>query len=79
MSNTKLNPLSVIAQKEHLRVAMQLHSLFTASIILAEPTLNASTWRERKWNTSFSVQAVAEVFPPPKVYTALGRKPIQID
>ena len=33
MNNTKLSRLSVNAQEEHLSVAMQLHSLYTASII----------------------------------------------
>ena len=33
MSNTKLSRLTVNAQEEHLSVAMQLHSLYTASII----------------------------------------------
>ena len=36
-------------------------------------------WRKRKSNTSLSAQAVAEMFPPPKKYTALGRKPVQVD
>ena len=36
-------------------------------------------WRKRKSNTSLSAQAVAEMFPPPKKYTALGRKPAQVD
>ena len=36
-------------------------------------------WRKSKSNTSLSAQAVAEMFPPPKKYTALGRKPVQVD
>ena len=36
-------------------------------------------WRKTKSNTSLSAQAVAEMFPPPKKYTALGRKPVQVD
>ena len=36
-------------------------------------------WRKTKSNTSLSAQAVAEMFPPPKKYTALGRKPAQVD
>ena len=36
-------------------------------------------WRKRKSNTSLSAQAVAEMFPQPKKYTALGRKPVQVD
>ena len=36
-------------------------------------------WRKRKSSTSLSAQAVAEKCPPPKKYTALGRKPVQDD
>ena len=36
-------------------------------------------WRKTKSNTSLSAQAVAEMFHPPKKYTALGRKPVQVD
>ena len=36
-------------------------------------------WRKRKANTSLSTQAVTEMFPPPKVYSALSRKPTQAD
>ena len=36
-------------------------------------------WRKRKSNTSLSTQAVTEMFPPPKKYSALSRKPTQAD
>lgn len=36
-------------------------------------------WRKRKSNTSLSTQAVTEMFPPPKRYSALSRKPTQAD
>ncbi|XP_067039593.1 uncharacterized protein [Acropora muricata] len=36
-------------------------------------------WRKRKANTSLSTQAVTEMFPPPKKYSALSIKPIQAD
>ena len=36
-------------------------------------------WRKRKSNTSLSSQAVAEMFPPPKKYIPLSRKPTEID
>ena len=36
-------------------------------------------WRKRKANTSLSTQAVTEMFPPPKKYSALSRKPTQAD
>ena len=36
-------------------------------------------WRKRKSNTSLSSQAVAEMFPPPKKYIPLLRKPTEID
>ena len=36
-------------------------------------------WRKRKSNTSLSTQAVSEMFPPPKKYAALLRKPTQAD
>ena len=36
-------------------------------------------WQKRKSNTSLSTQAVREMFPPPKKYSALSRKPTQAD
>ena len=36
-------------------------------------------WRKQKANTSLSTQAVTEMFPPPKKYSALSRKPTQAD
>ncbi|XP_044169920.1 uncharacterized protein LOC122953987 [Acropora millepora] len=36
-------------------------------------------WRKRKANTSLSTQAVTEMFPPPKKYSALSIKPTQAD
>ena len=36
-------------------------------------------WRKREANTSLSAQAVTEMFPPPKKYTASLRKPTQAD
>lgn len=36
-------------------------------------------WRKRKSSTSLSTQAVTEMFPPPKKYSALSRKPTQAD
>ena len=36
-------------------------------------------WRKRKANTSLSTQAVTEMFPPPKKYSALSTKPTQAD
>ena len=36
-------------------------------------------WRKRKANTSLSTQAVTKLFPPPKKYSALSRKPTQTD
>ena len=36
-------------------------------------------WWKQKSNTSLSTQAVTEMFPPPKKYSALSRKPTQAD
>ncbi|XP_067047822.1 uncharacterized protein [Acropora muricata] len=36
-------------------------------------------WRKRKANTLLSTQAVTEMFPPPKKYSALSIKPTQAD
>ena len=41
----------------------------------SQPDLN----RRRMPNTSLSTQAVTEMFPPPKKYSALSRKPTQAD
>ena len=54
-------------------------ALFTHGIHNLSRTDVECQWRKRKSNTSLSAQAVAEMFPPPKKYTALGRKPVQVD
>ena len=36
-------------------------------------------WRKRKSSATLSLQAVSEMFPPPKKYTPLSRKPTDID
>ena len=36
-------------------------------------------WRKRKSSASLSSQAVSEMFPPPKKYTPLSRKPTDVD
>lgn len=36
-------------------------------------------WRKQKSNTLLSTQAVTQMFPPPKRYSALSRKPTQAD
>ena len=54
--------------------ALFIHGIYNLSRTYVE-----CQWRKRKSNTSISTQAVSEMFPLPKKYTALLRKLTQAD
>ena len=54
--------------------ALFIHGLYNVS-----RTDVQCQWRKRKSNASLSNKAVSELFPPPKSYCALNRKPTQAD
>ena len=70
------NLLSANALEDHSNVAMQPHFLFIHNLSRTDVECQ---WRKRKASTSLSIQAVTEMFPPPKKYTALARKPTEVD
>ena len=76
----KLNLPNVNAQEERTCKCSHAAALFVHGIHnnLSRTDVECQ-WRKRKSSASLSSQAVSEMFPPPKKYTPLSRKPTDID